>query len=411
MLTNPKTGGVSFMKNLILYAGCLILFGCEELPFTNEDITASTKKSEVTEEIKELDNLQTETESKPPVLQDKKDIPVITEDEQTDDQIAEDNPPEENPFLEKEITLISEDLELREDTVIQNRKVVLDMAAVKTFEHNLFIIAEEFVSNHSVIRNFPEDEKAKKFQNGKNGGNILIEAERAIGELQIVLNGEEAGRVPKRNTISKAYRERLRGQKGRNGQNAVYRTFCRTASIPLILQAISIPIFSSSIPIKRCRELCVALPTKGEDGGRGLEGVPGFDGKNGGDSGSFHLKAFEFSDFHLVNIKKNPGAASKGGKGSSGGYGGKRGRNGIDSKGLCNYKKISQPSSGDKGRRGSHGEDGRDGNEGKVCIEKLIPSEEQEKAQREVKIVCEERGEGRNCREALDQEKENTICY
>ena len=409
MLTNPKTGGVHFMKNLILCVGCLILFGCEELPFTNEDITASTKKSEITEEIKELDNLQTETE--PPAFQDKKDIPIITEDGQIDSQIAEENPTEENPFLEEEITLISEDLELREDTVIQNRKVVLDMAVIKTFEHNLFIIAEEFVSNHSVIQNFPEDEKAKKFQNGRNGGNTLIETERAIGELQLVLNGEEAGRVPKRNTISKAHKERLRGQKGRNGQGAVYRNFCRKLSFPLALQAISIPIFLNSVSIKRCRELCIAPPTKGEDGGRGLEGVPGFDGKNGGDSGSFHLKAFEFSDFHLVNIKKNPGVGSKGGKGSSGGYGGKRGRNGIDSKGLCNYKKISQPSSGDKGRRGSHGEDGRDGNEGKVCIEKLIPSEEQEKAQREVKIVCEKRGESRSCRKALDQEKENTICY
>lgn len=398
------------MKNLILYASCLILFGCEELPFTNKDVTAT---KEVTEEPKkeigDLDNIQ--TESKSPVLQDKKDIPIITEDEQTDSQIVEESPTEENPFLEEEITLISEDLELTENTVIQNRKVVLDMVAIKTFEHNLFIIAEEFVSNHSVIRNFLESEKAKKFQNGKSGGNILIEAERAIGELQLVLNGEEAGRVPRRNTISKAHKERLRGQKGRNGQGAVYRNFCRKASFPLALQAINIPIFLNSVSIKRCRELCVALPTKGEDGGRGLEGVPGFDGKNGGDSGSFHLKAFEFLDFHLVNIKKNPGVGSKGGKGSSGGYGGKRGRNGIDRKGLCNYKKISQPSSGDKGRRGSHGEDGRDGNEGKVCIEKLIPSEEQEKAQRKVKIVCEEREEGRSCRETLDQKKENTICY
>ena len=399
------------MKNLILYVGCLTLFGCEELPFTNEDITASTRKSEVTEEIKELDNLQTESKSSLP--ENKNNTPVKTENEEAKEQATEENPPEEKPFLEEEITLISEDLELTEDTVIQNRQVVLDMVVVKTFEHNLFIIAEEFVSNHSVIQNFPEDEKAKKFQNGRSGGNILIETDRAIGELQLVLNGEEAGRVPKQNLISKEQRKRLKGQKGRYGRDAVYETVCRISSISLALQAISIPIFPGSIPIKRCRERCVAPPTEGEDGGGGLKGFPGFDGKNGGDSGSFHLKAFEFSDFHLVNIKKNPGAPSKGGKGSTGGAGGNRGRNGIDRKRLCNYKKLSQSDKGDKGRRGSHGKDGRDGKMGAVCLEKLIKDEEQKINQTplKVEIVCEENGEGRSCREVLVQEKENTICY
>ena len=375
------------MKNLILYAGCLLLLGCEKLPFTNEDITA---QKEVTEEPKkeigDLDNIQKETE--PPAPQDEKETPIVKEDEQTESQIVEEILPEEKLFLDEEITLISENLELKEDIVIRNRQVVLDMVAIKTFEYDLFIIAEEFVSNHSVIQNFPEGEKAKKFHNGRNGGNILIETKKAIGELQLVLNGEEAGRVPKRKTISKSHKERLRGQKGRDGQNATYRKVCRTASIPLALQAISIPLLSSAIPIKRCREVCITPPTEGEDGGIGLRGVPGFNGKNGGDSGSFHLKAFEFSDFHLVNIKNNPGVGSKGGKGSVGGYGGKRGRNGIDSKGLCNYKKLSQPSSGDRGRRGSHGEDGRDGNKGEVCIEKLIPNEEQGKDQEKESVIC-----------------------
>ena len=123
------------MKNLILYAGCLLLLGCEELPFTKEDITAP---KEVTEEPKkeigDLDNIQTETE--PPVPQDEKDTPIVTEEEKTESQIVEENPPEEKPFLEEEITLISEDLELEEDTVIRNRKVVLDMVAIKTFYSN-----------------------------------------------------------------------------------------------------------------------------------------------------------------------------------------------------------------------------------------------------------------------------------
>ena len=35
-------------------------------------------------------------------------------------------------------------------------------------------------------------------------------------------------------------------------------------------------------------------------------------GKNGGSSGSFHLKAFELSEFHLTNIQNNPGPGSEG---------------------------------------------------------------------------------------------------
>ena len=42
----------------------------------------------------------------------------------TESQIVEENLLEEKSFLEEEITLISEDLELTEDTVIQNRQVV-----------------------------------------------------------------------------------------------------------------------------------------------------------------------------------------------------------------------------------------------------------------------------------------------
>ena len=66
------------------------------------------------------------------------------------------------PISEEETTIISENLELTKDSVIQDRKVVLNMVAIKTFEHDLSIIAEVFVSNHSVIQNFPEGHKSKE---------------------------------------------------------------------------------------------------------------------------------------------------------------------------------------------------------------------------------------------------------
>ena len=92
----------------------------------------------------------------------------------------EEEPPEiktHEEILEEEITFISEDMNLKKDTVIQNRKVVLDMITIKTFEHNFFILAEEFISNHSVIQNF-------------SCGNIQVEAGIAKGELRLILNGE-----------------------------------------------------------------------------------------------------------------------------------------------------------------------------------------------------------------------------
>ena len=262
------------MKVLILFLSVLGFFGCEELPFTNEDIKASTDKPKNRkEEIKEQDSLQSENEL--PFSEREGKASVIAEEGKGEDQETEEKPLEEEKenkatsFLEEEITVISEDLELKEDTVIQNRKVILDMVLIKTFEHNLFIKAEEFVSNHSVIRNFPESEKAKKKMNGRNGGNILISTERAIGELQLVLSGEEAGSVPRRRFISKEHKESLRGQKGRDGSSAVYKKVCRKMTIPLALQSISIPIFSNPLSIRKCWEECIALPTVGEDGGEG----------------------------------------------------------------------------------------------------------------------------------------------
>ena len=394
------------MKSLILFFGFL-LCGCGELPFTNEDTPTSTIQKAQTEVTADTDNIPPE----PPLSEEIADIP-----EPQEEVVAEEAPPEEPPFLEEEITVISEDLELKEDTVIKNRKVVLDMVAIKTQKHNLFIIAEEFLSNHSVIRNFTEDEKAKKWNHGRNGGNILIEAEKAIGELQLVMNGEKAGHVPRRATISKSEKKRLKGRDGRNGQDAVYKRVCHTIRLPLSLHSIGIPLFPSA-PIRNCWYECASPPTEGEDGGRGRRGVRGPDGKNGGGSGSFHLKAFEFSDFHLVNIQNTPGIASKGGKGSIGGYGGKRGRNGNDRRRLCDTK-LSRTEKGDKGRRGHYGNDGIDGRKGEVCLEKLIsPEEKRQKEleesppQQEIKVVCNETNDGHSCREVLEEKKENIICY
>ena len=255
------------------------------------------------------------------------------------------------------MTILSENLELFENTTIKNKKVVLDTAKIQTNEYELKIIAEKFISNHSIIQNFPEKQTAEKNNNGKFGGNILIEAKTASGSLKLVLNGENAGAVPKRRDISREERIRLSGLNGRHGRNAVYREFCNESTIF---------IFSDTY----CWEECVVNPTRGENGRDARQGLPGFNGKNGGNSGSFHLKAQNFLNFHFTEIKKTPGLGSKGGKGSFGGVGGRKGINGRDYKNLCKFKPKS-PRNGRDGKIGQRGKDGESGREQKVCLEKI----------------------------------------
>ena len=267
---------------------------------------------------------------------------------------------EREPISEEETIIISEDLKLTKDSIIQDRRVVLDRVTIKTFEHDLTIRAEEFISNHSIIQNFWERKEAKKRENAKNGGNILIEAEVAQGKLQLILNGEHGRRVSRNRSVS---RKKLKGQRGKNGQDAVYRKYCRDVKF-LALWTVD----------RRCRYRCVAPPTGGQDGEDGKRGLPGFDGKDGGNSGSFHLKAFDISDFRLTDVQNTPGKGSKGGKGSFGGYGGPRGRNGRDYKDLCSYY-LPKTKKGKSGKEGPRGKNGKNGEKGTVCLEKLLQGE------------------------------------
>ena len=243
---------MKFLNCLIF--GLFILFGCEDLPFTDEDIQNIAPELETTETETEEEQNNFQGEDEIPPLKNQKEISINIEEreitaatereklkaplpegieesleggvkvsitdnslednreavdsgnkekvtewkisrKETEKQIPETEPIEEKePLSPDEITIVSGVLELEKNTVIQNRRVVLNMVTVKIFEHDLTIRAEEFVSNHSVIQNFPEKAKAKKRKPGRDGGDILIETGIAQGKLQLVLNGEDAGR-------------------------------------------------------------------------------------------------------------------------------------------------------------------------------------------------------------------------
>ena len=284
----------------------------------------------------------------------------------------------------KGVIFLMKDRELTEDTFIQGGKVILKGVMITTLHHSLRIRADEFVSRDSVIRNFPMGKTARRRKDGRGGGNILIEAKRAEGDLGLVLNGEKGGSVPKK-SLSREKRLSLNGDGGDNGDDAVYGFLCKDIPSSKLFGLIPFPkkplkVVNSYLPMTRshdrrfCRDVCAAPPTAGKDGSAGLTGLAGFDGKKGGRSGSFHLRAFRVSDFRLTDIYNVPGAGSEGGAGGRGGLGGKAGRNGKDKKDLCAFRPpLPRPKKGPKGKRGPQGKKGADGEKGTVCVERIIP--------------------------------------
>ena len=159
-----------------------VLFGCEDLPFKDSDlenkppVTATTPdpeesapETEPEQSPDSIINNESKTCAACPALQNT-DKPAIEAapfiSNETTERIPENNPLEgeipDQSIPEEETVIISGNLKLKEDLVIQDRKVVLNMARIKTSEYDLFILAEEFVSIHSIIQNFPENKRAER---------------------------------------------------------------------------------------------------------------------------------------------------------------------------------------------------------------------------------------------------------
>ena len=184
---------MNFFKFIFLLSAFFILPACEDLSFTDEDFI--------------LPEAKPVQETPIPKVEDKETPNVADNSEQ---------------ISEEEITILSEDLELSENLVIQNKRVVLDMVTIQTLQHDLTIIAEKFVSNHSFIQSFPEGQTAKDKIDGRNGGHILVKAKTAKGSLGLTLSGENGGYVHKR-PISRNERDKLAGRNGGNGYDACLR--------------------------------------------------------------------------------------------------------------------------------------------------------------------------------------------
>ena len=191
-----------FLKVIFVIFYVFIFLSCEELHWKDEDIKekqktqsqsiiekdANTEKEVTEKEIKETSVISKDLELE-------EDTIIISKDlELEEDTIIISKDLE----LEEDTIIISKDLELKEDTTIKGEKVILDMVKIQTNEHNLTIIAKEFLSKHSIIANFLEGQKAQKREDGKSGGDIFILAYKAQGNLKLVLSGENGGRVSRR---------------------------------------------------------------------------------------------------------------------------------------------------------------------------------------------------------------------
>ena len=193
---------MKFLKVIFVIFYFFIFLSCEELHWTDEDIREKqkTQSQPIIEKNANTEKEITETSVMSKDLKLEEDTIIISEDLELEEDtiiISEDLEPEEDTII------VSEDLELEEDTTIKGKKVILDMVKIQTFEHSLTIIAKEFLSKHSIIQNFLEEQKAQKREDGKSGGDIFILAYKAQGNLKLVLSGENGGRVSRRRTITK----------------------------------------------------------------------------------------------------------------------------------------------------------------------------------------------------------------
>ena len=146
------------------------------------------------------------------------------------------------------------------------------MMTIQTNEYDLTIIADEFLSNHSIIKNFPEKQIAKEKEDGRSGGHVLVKTKFARGSLLLNLSGENGGFVSQRK-LSIREEFQLSGRNGENGFNAVYGTWCSDFYIPTI--------FGRLVLDRNCWNKCRVYPTRGQDGENGKPGFTGYIGKQG----------------------------------------------------------------------------------------------------------------------------------
>lgn len=203
---------------------------------------------------------------------------------------------------------------------------------------------------NSTIKSFAKEENqtASKNSNGKDGGFLELNSKSALGELKIIMNGQNAGPVSGSPEAPTHYPKEY--------------TAGMLDGVVEIVEDVRVCDDRYDRPICQWEPQTTQMPTSGLDGLPGVKGATGFSGFNGGNSGiaKITVKTAEF--FEIVFDLKE-GLASVGGDGSIGGPGTPGGNIHCSNRSdYCKYANIKRGNPGPQGPNGDRGLTGKNGN-------------------------------------------------
>ena len=232
-----------------------------------------------------------------------------------------------------------------------NRLFILPEGNLFTNGYDLVLVVKEIIAQGGSIRNFSPGVFRGPATKARDGGLILIRAEKAGGRLKFNLDGEDGGR----GEPGSEWGEEGRGSRGVAGVSGEGRT--------------RVHCVRDSDGGRDCLDAhdCLKLATSGGDGGPGAQGRRGGQGGVGGSTASLDIVISEGKLLEL-EISKRPGAGGAGGPGGPGGPGGFGGGGGFVPP-QCSQSDIHD---GNQGPAGAPGEVGLEGPAGKImpfCIQ------------------------------------------
>jgi hypothetical protein len=257
-----------------------------------------------------------------------------------------------------------------------NRLRLQSGATLFTMGANVSLRVSKLESQSGSISTFPENQKATLGVEGRSGGNLRLEIQHAIGELNVVMRGEDGGDGEVPPPIGAV-------GKGKNSTNAGSPGVAERRITQLVMSQPSI-----------ASEQCLKNPGQGGTGGRGAKGLEGNSGLDGGATGRALIFVNQDSPNFEIVYSLEPGVGGKGSVGGQGGPGGDGGPTGgedlkeyvrdenLQSVQVYDYfnkiPKICDRKPGKNGPRGDQGEPGDDGATGEIgiiCINQSLDSE------------------------------------
>lgn len=219
------------------------------------------------------------------------------------------------------------------------RIFIKETGVIETRGERLELTADELHSFGGVIQTYGAENLAPMGLDGRMPEILVIQTQRAFGNLTIKAIGQNGGKGV---TGSK-------GSKGAPGNNG------GTARSQRRLSGGGRDGFGGDTTV------CMTEPNEaeGKRGGQGSQGGTGGKGGNGGKSPKVYVRIDETSELD-IKIDKVAGKGGEGGDGGPGGDGGDGGKPGTgDSNGACN-----PPKTGEQGPIGPQGPKGQVGLEG-----------------------------------------------